>query len=413
MKRNFFSLLLLNDSYPTLHGLRFLAIFGVIQNHACLRIIYHEKTYFQLSTFKVLSQNLWFVMDLFFFMSGFLIANILFDYENSNHIHPIKKWFRFYLQRGFRIFPLYYVFIFLYWIIIQFTDKFSDTFYQKNTFLNWREIFFLTNYPFDPKIILSYWSWSLSAEEHFYLLCPIFIYALLKLKKHSHRILLISGVWLSGLIVRWYIVKNYGPSSNTNFITLVSLYTPTHTRYDIFFSGVLLSYIRHFKEDFLLQIYSNKLFRYLSLFLSLGIFALIAHPGINPIPPELDYAGTLESRIFLAKTGALYFGTLTGIAYLFLISWFLYTKNTVTQIFSHTIFRHLASLGYGVYLVHMPILIWMTPILYEKINLGPEHFFTTWLVLTCCTLIISLVISYVLHLLVEKPFLHLRNRVFS
>lgn len=411
MNRKLFSIHLLNNYYPALHGLRFIAIFGVIQNHACFRIILNEKSYFNFTSFKVLSLNLWYVMDLFFFMSGFLISLILFNTLKHDEQHKVKKWLRFYVQRGFRIFPLYYAFLLIYWISIHFTNRLSESFYQQIGFLNWRELTFLTNYPFDPKIILAYWSWSLSAEEHFYLFCPLFIFALFKLKKPSHRIFLISFFWLSGCVVRWFIVKNYGPSVDPTFYTLQNLYTPTHTRYDIFFAGVLLGYFVFYYDHTLQKIYNSKLIRYFSLFSALAIFSYMAHPQINPIPPELDFAGTLQQRINLTQKGIFYFGTLTGVGYILLVSWCIYTKNFVTQILSLPLFRTLATLGYGIYLVHIPVLIWISQPVYSLVPPSPYHFQITWLILSLGALLISIFISYIMHLLIEKPFLFLRSKV--
>lgn len=413
MKQKLFSLHLLNNHYPALHGLRFIAICGVIQNHVSFRLIYNQNAFFSLTPFQVLSQNLWFVMDLFFFMSGFLIAKVLLSSPSGDLKKPVVGWLRFYTQRGFRIFPLYYFFILSYWVLIHYFPQISETYFEKNNFLNWKELFFLTNYPFTPQKNLAYWSWSLSVEEHFYILCPLIIYGLFQLPTHFLRILTIFGVWLTGAASRWWIVHNHGPLVNVHFNSLVDIYTPTHARYDIFFAGILLAYLNHFFDDQLKRFYSNKWIGRISFSFAVSIFIYMSHPLWNPVPPELDFVGTLQEKIHQAQDGILYFGTLTGIGYFLLLSWSLYSKNFLTQFLSHSLFRYFATLGYSIYLVHIPVIMVITPVV-SKFFAGFNYSFElSWFVINLATLFVSTLISYALHLLIEKPVLNIRSRIFS
>src|SRR5437867_3544975 len=47
----------------------------------------------------------WIGVDVFFVLSGFLVSGLLFaDYKRYDHLFPI----RFYIRRGFKIYPAFY-----------------------------------------------------------------------------------------------------------------------------------------------------------------------------------------------------------------------------------------------------------------------------------------------------------------
>lgn len=56
----------------------------------------------------------WIGVDLFFVLSGFLVSNLLFqEYKQTQTVKPI----RFLIRRGFKIYPLFYLMIFLLFFI--------------------------------------------------------------------------------------------------------------------------------------------------------------------------------------------------------------------------------------------------------------------------------------------------------
>src|SRR6185295_15689866 len=68
-------LTLLADRYPPLHGLRVIAIFLVVQIHVTSKLT--ESGIHSPSSSSLSAMDFWFAMDLFFFLSGFLIGSML------------------------------------------------------------------------------------------------------------------------------------------------------------------------------------------------------------------------------------------------------------------------------------------------------------------------------------------------
>jgi peptidoglycan/LPS O-acetylase OafA/YrhL len=121
----------------------------------------------------------WSGVDLFFVLSGFLIGGILLEYRNSPcYFKP------FYLRRIFRIFPIYYLWILLFIVLIHFggpllrTHTHSGQLPELN-FSIYRHFLFLQNLWDVDYITLAIWwfstTWSLAVEEQFYLVAPLLV----------------------------------------------------------------------------------------------------------------------------------------------------------------------------------------------------------------------------------------------
>ena len=94
---------------PALDGLRGIAIILVIISHATL---YRPEEGLD-SWIAAVPLFGWIGVDLFFILSGYLITGILLDSRNSQNYYS-----SFFARRALRIFPLYYVVLFLALVIL-------------------------------------------------------------------------------------------------------------------------------------------------------------------------------------------------------------------------------------------------------------------------------------------------------
>jgi peptidoglycan/LPS O-acetylase OafA/YrhL len=145
---------------PSLNGLRTISIAFVIIGHIGFR-----------NFMKVDSPGGQLGVNIFFIISGFLITHLLLEEEKMNGKISLQK---FYSRRTIRIFPVFYSLLLVY-LILQLLGILHFT---KNSWIT-----SLTYTKYLPIPDSKEWEtehlWSLSVEEHFYLIWP-FIFKYLK-----------------------------------------------------------------------------------------------------------------------------------------------------------------------------------------------------------------------------------------
>lgn len=157
--------------FNNLDGLRGVSIFMVVLHHVTLFNNEYIKQ-FQLNGNK----GVW----LFFIISGFLISTLLLREHDRKGKINLKN---FLIRRGLRLYPLYYGMLSLYFLLLNvpyFVEKLK--FAQKQALFNDKllsYIFYFSNFNSHSESLAPfYFSWSLSAEEQFYLLFSIALYFL-------------------------------------------------------------------------------------------------------------------------------------------------------------------------------------------------------------------------------------------
>lgn len=157
---------------PALDGLRGLAILAVVAHHVTL-----IKPATALETgVSALAHMGWAGVDLFFVLSGFLITGILIDSRGG------KRYFTtFYARRTLRIFPLYYLIIFVsYHVLPHFPLWYRRLVGQGVVPPEWNYWLFLSNFTMAESNVFSHGilgvSWSLAIEEQFYLAWAIVVW---------------------------------------------------------------------------------------------------------------------------------------------------------------------------------------------------------------------------------------------
>jgi len=383
----FFELDLLDNRYPALHGMRVLGILSVVQLHVTSILAFEEKLPLD-RTLTTTSMSIFFGMDLFFVLSGFLIGSILLrsvEVSGSQHVR------RFYLRRVFRTFPSYY-------FVLTFLALTTALTAAQRRHLPF-EYGYLTNYvPLRREEVLMLWGWSLGLEEQFYLTVPLLFYLLHKLRGDRVRLALLGMFWISALVVRLVI---YLRGHDWSPLTVYDrLYFRTHTRFDTLVAGIMLAYVQNRWQVPIARWLQSPFARATLALPSLACLWVLLQPWMFG-----------DQWLLLVRVFA--WGTLTSIMYFAGVLLILNGgAGWVQRALSAPLFRRAATLGYGVYLVHIPVCDKLvTPLARWLAKTHRWPLPIVWPLSVAMLFLSSLVVAYGLHILVEKPSLRMRDRL--
>jgi peptidoglycan/LPS O-acetylase OafA/YrhL len=323
----------------------------------------------------------WAGVDLFFVLSGFLISGLLFrEYQKHGSI----GFKRFFIRRGLKIYPAFYVFL----ILTALTSY--AVFGRLSTPPRYlHEIFFVQNYGQGA------WdhTWSLAVEEHFYIFLPLFLLLLVRFSskpKDPFRIL----PWVS-LAIASICVAFRGISAYVGTPNLHMTYVATHERMDSLFFGVLLGYLHFFRPlmlEKLLQPTPNRVL--IAILSSTLLSSTYLFPRENRFFATcgytfvyLGFGGVLLLSLYIRGILA---GRLAGIA--------------------EQVGRGLAFVGvysYSIYLWHGPGGAWLPGLVRRTIHF-PTGQYGRFAVYFAGSLLVGITMSR----LIEYPVLRLRDRFF-
>lgn len=350
--------------HPALEGLRGLAILLVV--------LYHNFNFFPYFNYG------WLGVDLFFVLSGFLITDILFNTINT------QNYFKnFYARRTLRIFPLYYLSLLLFLIILPALPGFplDMSYYQKNqwwfwTYLqNWTLIF-----RYNPSSNALNHFWSLAVEEQYYLLWP-FVIAWIKRPK---RLLLFCLVALVAVIAaRLYISghKEFFPRQDWLFL---------FTRIDGLLIGSSLAIIYNVNPN-IIRKYST------ALILALAAFNFIIY--FIHKDPDFPVWGVAGYTTFAAIFALLVYEAVK-------------TDDKIVQfVFTSAPLRFLGKYSYGFYIFHWPIFLLSKPCA-DRLTANWLQAGTISFQFASATLatLVGLFVSLLSYHLFEKHFLKLKKQ---
>ncbi|MET0466754.1 MAG: acyltransferase [Chitinophagaceae bacterium] len=281
----------------------------------------------------------WIGVDLFFVLSGFLIAGLLFrEYINFGSI-DVK---RFLIRRGFKIYPLYYFFLALYFCFRIFDG--SDVADMRII----PELFFAQNYVVGSVYVMPI-SWSLAVEEHFYFCMAAALWVGIKrgwIRRFPHNttapqgrrlVRLIPVIMIACLLLRTG--SNLLFPGNTGGNTRM-----THLRIDSLLAGVLIAYWYYFKRPEITTLFRR--FR--------TIFLMVAVAGMAWTPFVDMYSS------FFAKTIGF---TLLYVSCGIILLSFLLSENTnrrLNSLLTPSLVNAVSRIGYcsyAIYLVHLLIIM--------------------------------------------------------
>lgn len=316
----------------------------------------------------------WCGVDLFFVLSGFLIGGILMDHRDT------PNYFRtFYIRRVCRIFPIYYLHLALFVVLVQAgfgnMPGFGALFEPVGIPL-WSYATFTQNLVMADKTIMgSDWlsiTWSLAIEEQFYLVLPFVIW----LAPRSVLSWLLAGMLLAAPVLRaafpgaWAVLG-------------------TPWRADSLMTGALLAWLVRY-PGFLRAVADKRAI----LYTAFGIL-LIGALATNLVTARFPFNLTF-TYLWLA----ILFGLLSLIV-------IVDHEGAIARLFGNRFLVGLGTISYGVYLFHQAI-TWM---LHGSIRYLPPSIMTLeGLGVTVLSLGATLAVATFSYRFIERPVIEFGHR---
>ncbi|MCC7501444.1 MAG: acyltransferase [Flavobacteriales bacterium] len=354
---------------PGLDHLRALAI--------VLVFVYHYGLFAHPAWIESIGAFGWIGVDLFFVLSGYLIADQLFRSQARTGTIGLRA---FYLRRAFRILPAYGVMVALYFLfpLIQERATIAPL---------WKFITFTLNLGLDLRKHGTFsHAWSLCVEEHFYLVLPLVLLGLQRLRVRNAGWSL-SALVVVGLVWRswaWHVGVPVDLRGEQAAVWFQWLYYPTPSRLDGLLMGIAIAAAMHYRRS----IFDRARLSGTTWLLCGGAFLLLAWWFTK------DRYGLLGSVVIFPLV-SLGFGC-----------WLLAMLQPNFRPANKAIWltRHLAELAFCLYLTHKAAIHctqeWLTS---DALPVdGSGMFF-------CCALA-SVMAALALRFAVERPFLALRDR---
>ncbi len=372
------------DYIKGLDGLRAIAISWVMFGHLSSSLQWPVTASYQ-KIFVILSNTGWIGVQLFFVLSGFLITGILL--KGRGQENQLRN---FYARRSLRIFPVYYLTLLFFFIIVPLVSSTPEwlTGATNNQLWYW---LYLQNWirPFTESGGFSP-LWSLAIEEQFYLIWPLLV-----LKLRSKVLIKICILMIvSAPIFRFLLFYEFPDSLGGNEIGRGAAYGFTFARWDALALGSLLALLKVEKRiPALLSQYSYRL-----LLLMVGL--ILIQIGF------LHNFTSVESGFNLLNqtTSAMVFFVLVFIVYS-------KTDSILVRSLEWPIFKYIGKYSYAMYLFHLPlIIVWID---YIKPDFSGLPAFKVLLIVLAHYLVIfgiTFLLALVSWKLLEHPLLKLKRR---
>lgn len=324
----------------------------------------------------------WTGVDLFFVLSGYLIASQLFSTIAQGKNISLKEFF---LKRFFRIIPAYLVVVAIYFV-------FPYSHERESLAPLWKYLTFTQNLGLDLRTQGTFsHAWSLCIEEQFYLFLPLILFVLTYFNLIKNGFWLLISLFLFGFLIRFYSYEHFvTPNINDEQVWAfwyTWIYYPTYCRLDGLLIGVSIAAVFQFKPILREQItkFGNWLFLLSIITLAIAYFLCLDEMSFN--------ASVFGFPMVSLGYGLMVLGAISPSSFLYKV------KSNFTQ--------YIATLSYGIYLTHK-IVIHITQDQLAKTTIKED----SNLMFGICTLT-SIIIAVLMNKIIEKPFLKLRDRILK
>lgn len=331
-------------------------------------------------TFGWLSVIGWVGVDLFFVLSGYLIANQVFRGWIKNEPLHVGA---FYARRALRTWPAFWVVLAAYFLL-------PDLLGGKTPPPLWRFLTFTQNILLQPGTAFSH-AWSLCIEEQFYLVLPLVLIAARKWgTRRTQAWLLLGGLMATVMVIRGVLWSKFGREDFGEIGRYYpSVYYSTWSRFDEFLPGVAVALLKHGHPDAWARLMQRG-----KLLLGIGLAATIA---ILYVAFHYNYIDDYGWGFFMSTFGY----SFIAIAFAVLV---MAALSPTSPLYSVNIpgAYQLALWSYSIYLTHKGV----CHVLAQQAKAGG---WSSGVLLSLAT-VLSLAVGWLLFKCVEEPFLKLRER---
>lgn len=322
-------------------------------------------------------------VEIFFVLSGFLIGRILFRIFTKAEFKS-KDLNYFLIRRWFRTLPNYYLALLI-------NIAIAAYFGREHPESLWKYFFFLQNVV-DGMGLFFTESWSLPIEEFAYIICPFLFYLALffNWKMAKEKVFLYITLLIIGFFILTKIVYYHNtPVSDMNYWN-INLKAVVLYRIDAIYYGVLAAYISLMKP----HLWESKK----------GMMLLLGFLGFVMLHFFIGYKKlTIQEYPFLWNV--LYLPVCSifiAFSLPFLSQWKSASKLVLKPITT------ISLISYSMYLLHYSIILQLMRYFKPIENLTTDE----KLIFVLIYLTLTIVLSYILYRLYEKPMMELRDKPF-
>lgn len=321
----------------------------------------------------------WTGVDLFFVLSGFLIASqLLQQYDKSNTIFAGE----FYVKRFFRIIPAYLTVVAIYFLVPAFRE------FEGLSPL-WKYLTYTQNFGLDLKLYHCFsHAWSLCIEEQFYLFLPLMLLLGITFRVNKAGWFLLGFLFVLGFALRMHSWQSYlaeQPLSGPIWFKYV--YYPTYNRLDGLLAGITIASLWQYRPKFKMAISKNG-----NLCLLIGLALSVA-----------AYVLCLDQTSYKAS---IYGFPLVALAFSFFLTGAI-SPTSVFYKYGSSITSYIATLSYAIYLSHKGII----HVVQEALSSAGIDKDSNSMFVAC--IIGCGMAAMLLHYIVERPFMKLRGNILQ
>lgn len=388
--------------FPSLNGLRFFAALAVIFTHIELikRFLGFgshwrdmDKVSFDLPLNAVLHREISWITPLiansgplgvvfFFVLSGFLITYLLFAEKEVTSKISIRD---FYMRRILRIWPLYFLMVFLGFFVLNQIDLFDVPIQrvaiEKNYWTNLLLfIFFLPNLAFSLSIAVPNIGqlWSIGVEEQFYIIWPWIV-------KKAKRFLKAMLIFTFGLIIFKVLVLVLASGNSGYWMGVVKKFVAM-SKLECMSLGGIGAYYLYFKREKIQKWIDNKW---------LFGLAVLSVPLLIYLTPK-----SFQNGVYLIYSVA---------SLIIILHLSCATKPALS--FENKVLDFLGKISFGIYMYHMMVTVFVVHVVRDYLHFDRDMSPSQNLFVYAVVVALTLLIASISYLYFEKYFIEKKKSV--